>query len=467
MTHLSNGDRHSQELPKAQELLRASHVSKTFPVATGELTVLQDVSLAINSGEVVALLGRSGSGKSTLLRILAGLMQPSSGNVLSSGKELAGPNRGVAMVFQSFALLPWLTVLENAMLGMYARDHAQKLCEHAALEALRMVGLEGFEGAYPRELSGGMKQRVGFARAFVMRPGILMMDEPFSALDVLTAENLRTEISKLWLAGTFPARSILLVTHNIEEAVMLADRVIILGTNPGVVRGELPIALRRPRQAKNSEFRALLDYIYKVMTDPTAAVEGISSLPRLRFPNLPHVRAGGVSGLLEIIAEQGGEADLPELAEQLRLEVDNLLPVVDAAVMLGFASTSEGDVRVTETGSAFVAADIESSWRIFRTQLLERVPMITTILHVLQQKQGGGVKREFFTDILDEHFSESEAEAQMDTLITWGRYAHLFDYDADEQRLFLSTPSHASSTRPAAAQERELQQNEKTDTGKI
>jgi NitT/TauT family transport system ATP-binding protein len=279
---------------------------------------------------------------------------------------------------------------------------------------------------------------------------------------------LRGEISKLWQAGTFPARSILLVTHNIEEAVMLADRVIILGTNPGTIRGELTITLRRPRQAKNSEFRGLLDYIYKVMTDPTATVEDVSSLTKRRFPTLPHVRAGGVSGLLEIIADQGGEADLPALAEQLRLEVDDLLPVVDAAVMLGFASTSEGDVRITDTGRAFVAADIDRSWWIFRIQILERVPLVRTILHILQQKRDGGVKREFFTDILAEHFSESEAEAQLDTLITWGRYAQLFDYDADEQRLFLSTPSEDWETAsPAAAQQRELEQHEKTDTGKI
>jgi NitT/TauT family transport system ATP-binding protein len=468
MNRSSNCDQDGYEVSTTRELLRATHVSKAFPVVTGELTVLQDVSVAIYSGEVVALLGRSGSGKSTLLRILAGLIRPSSGHVLSSGKELIGPNKGVAMVFQSFALLPWLTVLQNATLGLYARNQSLKVCESAALEVLRMVGLEGFEGAYPRELSGGMKQRVGFARAFLMKPEILMMDEPFSALDVLTAENLRGEISKLWQAGTFPARSILLVTHNIEEAVMLADRVIILGTNPGTIRGELTITLRRPRQAKNSEFRGLLDYIYKVMTDPTATVEDVSSLTKRRFPTLPHVRAGGVSGLLEIIADQGGEADLPALAEQLRLEVDDLLPVVDAAVMLGFASTSEGDVRITDTGRAFVAADIDRSWWIFRIQILERVPLVRTILHILQQKRDGGVKREFFTDILAEHFSESEAEAQLDTLITWGRYAQLFDYDADEQRLFLSTPSEDWETAsPAAAQQRELEQHEKTDTGKI
>ncbi len=255
------------------ELLRATNIGKTFPVATGELTVLEDISVAIYSGEVVALLGRSGSGKSTLLRILAGLIPASEGKVFASGKELIGPNPGVAMVFQSFALLPWLSVLENAELGLHARDIPARTSKVAAAQALRMVGLEGFEGAYPRELSGGMKQRVGFARAFVMRPDILMMDEPFSALDVLTAENLRSEIGKLWQAGAFPAKSILLVTHNMEEAVMLADRVIILGTNPGVIRGELKIDLPHPRQSKDSGFSTVVDHIYRIMTNPTATID--------------------------------------------------------------------------------------------------------------------------------------------------------------------------------------------------
>ena len=418
------------------ELLRAEQIAKSFPVPTGELTVLENVSLTIQSGEVVALLGRSGSGKSTLLRILAGLIRASKGRVFSSQKELEGPNPGVAMVFQSFALLPWLTVLENAMLGLYARNSSRRISEAAALQALRIVGLEGFEGAYPRELSGGMKQRVGFARAFVMKPDILMMDEPFSALDVLTAENLRGEIGKLWAAGTFPARSILLVTHNIEEAVMLADRVIILGSNPGILRGELKIDLPRPRQSKDPTFSCLVDHIYRIMTNPSAVVDELSTPAKQRFASLPHVRAGGISGLLEIIADQGGGAVLPKLTEQLRLEVDDLLPAVDAAVMLGFALIAEGEVRITPVGNEFIAADVERSWQIFQKQVLEHVPFVATMMQALQNKRSGGVKKDFFIDILDEHFSQSEAELQFETLITWGRYAHLFNYDADEERLY-------------------------------
>src|ERR1700722_1664574 len=248
-------------------LLKAEQIAKAFPLpAGGEQTVLEDITLNIASGEVVALLGRSGSGKSTLLRILAGLIPPSRGRVLKNGTGLDGPNSGVAMVFQSFALLPWLTVQENAELGLFARGVSRDTCEKEALQALSMVGLEGFEGAYPKELSGGMRQRVGFARAFVMKPDVLMMDEPFSALDVLTAENLRGEISDLWEKGSFPSKSILLVTHNIEEAVLLADRIVVLGANPGIIRGEVRVDMPRPRDRKGPRFIALVDYIYAVMT---------------------------------------------------------------------------------------------------------------------------------------------------------------------------------------------------------
>ena len=419
------------------ELLRASQIAKTFPVPDGELTVLENVNLCVHAGEVVALLGRSGSGKSTLLRILAGLIRASGGTVLASGRELRGPNAGVAMVFQSFALLPWLTVQENAELGLYARGVDKSIAEEAALQALKMVGLEGFEGAYPRELSGGMKQRVGFARAFVMKPDVLMMDEPFSALDVLTAENLRGEISDLWERGEFPSKSILVVTHNIEEAVLLSDRIVILGANPGTVRGELRVDLPRPRKSKDPRFAALVDYIYTVMTNPKAAVEQ-ASLPAARstFPMLPHARVGGISGLLEIIADQGGREDLPKLAERLRLDIDDLLPTVDAAGMLGFAEVSGGDVTITPVGKEFAEADVERSWQIFRDALVAHVPFISTVQNALREKPSGGVKKEFFVDVLDEHFSESEAERQFDTLISWGRYAHLFEYDADEERLY-------------------------------
>ncbi len=432
-------------------LLSAEQVSKTFPIsAGGEQTVLETVSLTVSQGEVVALLGRSGSGKSTLLRILAGLITPSSGKVLRHGIALRGPNPDVAMVFQSFALLPWLTVQENAELGLAARGASKDESEKAAMHALDMVGLEGFEGAYPKELSGGMRQRVGFARAFVMKPDVLMMDEPFSALDVLTAENLRGEISDLWEKGSFPSKSILLVTHNIEEAILLADRIVVLGTNPGRIRGEVPVDIPRPRDKNGPRFRALVDHVYTVMTNPDAAVEAVPTTapkPTGRFTMLPHARAGGISGLLEIIHDRGGREDLPRLANDLRLEIDDLLPAVDASALLGFATVEQGDVIITDIGTEFATADVHRSHEIFKDQLLNAVPLTATVLRVLEEKRDGRIGKEFLLDILDEHFSDEEAEKQFQTLIDWGRYAHLFEYDADEERLYLAEPEDNAAGR--------------------
>jgi NitT/TauT family transport system ATP-binding protein len=421
-----------------EALLVADEVAKTFPLpAGGEQTVLERVSLRVQAGEIVALLGRSGSGKSTFLRILAGLIPASSGKVLKNGVQVAGPNPGVAMVFQSFALLPWLTVQENAELGLFARGVPKEVCEKEALLALSMVGLEGFEGAYPKELSGGMRQRVGFARAFVMKPDVLMMDEPFSALDVLTAENLRGEISDLWERGAFPAKSIIVVTHNIEEAVLLADRIVILGANPGCIRGELKVDIPRPRDKKGPRFVGLVDYIYTVMTNPQAPVGELPAAKSSdRFPMLPHARAGGISGLLEIVQDRGGREDLPKLAEGLRLELDDLLPAVDAAALLGFAEVSQGDVIITEPGKEFATAGVHRSHELFKQQLLKNIPFASTIVQGIKQKSDGRIPKEFLLDILDEHFSASESERQFQTLVDWGRYAQLFEYDADEERLY-------------------------------
>jgi NitT/TauT family transport system ATP-binding protein len=421
-------------------LLEGQHISKTFPLpAGGQQTVLEDVSLEVKTGEVVALLGRSGSGKSTLLRILAGLIAASDGVVLRQGTRLEGPNPDVAMVFQSFALLPWLTVQENAELGLIARGIDRGEAQKEAVGALAMVGLEGFEGAYPKELSGGMRQRVGFARAFVIKPNVLMMDEPFSALDVLTAENLRGEISDLWEKGSFPAKSILIVTHNIEEAVLLADRIVILGANPGTIRGELHVEMPRPRDKDAARFRALVDHVYTVMTNPQAVVGEVPQTERdSRFIMLPHARSGGISGLLEILDDRHGSEDLSALSEDLRLEIDDLLPAVDAAVMLGFAKVAQGDVTLTESGREFANAEVHRSHRIFREQLLERVPLVNIVLAMLKSKKDGQISREFVLDILDEHFSGTEALRQFETLVDWARYTQLFDYDADEERLYLA-----------------------------
>ena len=427
------------------DLITAEQISKHFPLpdGKGEFTVLSDVSLSVKSGEVVALLGRSGSGKSTLLRIMAGLIPPSQGQVLSNGKPLRGANTDVAMVFQSFALLPWLTVQENVELGLEARGVKREERRQRALKAIDIVGLDGFESAYPKELSGGMKQRVGFARAFVLEPQVLFMDEPFSALDVLTSENLRGEIDDLWNAKAFPSKSILIVTHNIEEAVFLADRVVILGSNPGVIRGEVVIDLPRPHDRSSPRFASFVDYIYTVMTNPEIEVTGkvvAKTAPAAVLSPyakaLPHARVGGISGLLELIVDQG-TIDIPRLSERLQLAVDDLLPILDAAVLLGFAEVSQGDVQLKEVGRDFATTTILRSKDLFRQQALAHVPVLNSIVETLRGKRSGSMRADFFLDLWDEHFPHAEAERQFATAVDWGRYAELFEYDASENRLYL------------------------------
>lgn len=433
----------SQDL--RENLIIVENVHKSFPLpdGKGEFTVLENINVTVNQGEVVALLGRSGSGKSTLLRIMAGLIPPSQGQIISNGKRLKGANQDVAMVFQSFALLPWLTVQENVELGLEARKIPREERKNLALKAIDLVGLDGFESAYPKEISGGMKQRVGFARAFVLQPKVLFMDEPFSALDVLTAENLRGEIDDLWNDGKFPSQSIVIVTHNIEEAVFLADRVIVLGSKPGRVRGEIKIDLPRPHSYSSDRFKQLVDYIYTIMTNPDVEVTGVTDTKRkkVRSPfaqSLPHARAGGISGLLEIIVEKPNyKEDLPKLTERLQLEVDDLLPIVDAAVLLGFAKVEQGDIYLTDIGKDYATTTILRSKDLFRQQILANVPMIASMVNFLKEKQNGSLRADFFLDLLDEYFPHQDAEKQFSTAIDWGRYAELFEYDADEERLYL------------------------------
>jgi len=427
-----------------------------LPDGKGKFIVLSDVNLTIRAGEVVALLGRSGSGKSTLLRIMAGLLPPSQGRVISSGKPLRGANHDVAMVFQSFALLPWLTVLENVELGLEAQAVKHEERRQRALQAIDLVGLDGFESAYPKELSGGMKQRVGFARAFVLEPQLLLMDEPFSALDVLTSRNLRDEIDELWNSNAFPAKSILIVTHNIEEAVVLADRVVILGANPGQIRGEVLIDLPRPHDRVHPRFATLVDYIYTVMTNPEievtekvavdattaqAVIRPYATSPHATSPYanaLPNARVGGISGLLELVIDQPeGTEYIPRLAERLQLEADDLLPILDAAVLLGFAEVSRGRMNLTNAGQDFATTTILHSKDIFRQQALTSVPVVSSIVHTLQETQSGSMRADFFLDLWDVHLPHEEAERQFATAVDWGRYAELFEYDAREERLYL------------------------------
>jgi len=436
-------------------IITVDSVTKAFTAPDGHaLPVLDGVSFTLAEGEIVALLGKSGSGKSTLLRCVAGLIAPSSGTVSYRGTPLTGANPGVSMVFQTFALLPWLTVQQNVELGLEARAVLEAERAERAIEAIDLIGLDGFESAYPKELSGGMRQRVGFARAIVTQPDALLMDEPFSALDVLTAENLRNELVKLWEGHGAPVKSILIVTHNIEEAVLLADRVLVLSSNPGRIMAELTVELPRPRDRHAPRFEALVDTIYGILTGrEQAAVDVIEAqsdtgtvtktpvskepAPTLTSAPLPDVSPGGLAGLLEILAARGGRDGLAEIADDLSFEIDDLLPLTDAAVMLHMARIDGSDIELTPEGKEFAAADILTSKQVFARLAAQYAPLVRAIIQALAATQDHNLRSGFFLDVLRRGFSPQEARNQLDTAIDWGRYAELYDYDSDDQQLTL------------------------------
>ena len=444
-----------------ESIIEAVAIEKSYPQADGtRIQVVGHTDLSIEPGKIVALLGPSGCGKSTLLRILTGLAQPSAGGLFWHGKPLGGEFPNVAIVFQSFALFPWLTVLENVEAPLEARGVPVVERRKRALRTLDTVGLDGFETAYPKELSGGMKQRVGFARALVVEPEVLFMDEPFSALDVLTAENLRGELLELWLNKKMPTSAIFIVTHNIEEAVMLADRILVLGRNPARIRSDFNVRLKHPRDRKSARFVELVDYIYKVMTEPdvehtppdaetTAEIvipphgfkKQDAPIRTTKYQMLPHARVGGIAGLIELLRDRGGREDLFRLAEELVMDVEDLLPILEACVLLGFAWLKEGDVQLSKAGEAFADADIQTRKVLFRQAALEHVTILKQMDSILKRKSDHAMADEFFNDILDEHFAEEEVQRQFETATNWGRYAEIFDYDRTTGRLTQTEPS--------------------------
>jgi len=436
-----------------EPIICARQVEKFYAQPSeNRIQVISPTDLSIVPGEIVALLGPSGSGKSTLLRMLAGLSQPSGGEVFWHGQPISKVQINVSIVFQSFALFPWLTVLENVEAPLQARGLAADERRERSLKILDTVGLDGFQTAYPKELSGGMRQRVGFARALVVEPEVLFMDEPFSALDVLTAENLRSELLELWQKKTIPTQAIFLVTHNIEEAVLLADRIIVLGRNPGHVRTDFKVtALPHPRDRKSPAFTQLVDYIYKVLTRPDVAPAAMPTLApgrtirdqrQMRYEMLPHARPGGIAGLLELVIDLadkdgGGRADIYRLADELGFEIDDLLPIVDAAVLLGFLRVEEGDAVITPAGREYAESEILKQKEVFRHAAIEHVLLLRQITRALDNKNDHTVPEEFFLDMLDEQFSPEETQRQLETAISWGRYAELFDFDAARRRFIL------------------------------
>jgi NitT/TauT family transport system ATP-binding protein len=427
-------------------IIRAEHVEKYYAQPSeNRIQVIAPTDLQVCSGEILALLGPSGSGKSTLLRMLTGLSTPSAGQVYWHDQPIATAEPNVSIVFQSFALFPWLTVLENVEAPLQARGMDAAEQRRRGLKILDTVGLDGFQSAYPKELSGGMRQRVGFARALVVEPEVLFMDEPFSALDVLTAENLRSELLELWQKKTIPTKAIFLVTHNIEEAVLLADRIIVLGRNPGVVRTDFKVTLPHPRDRKSEAFTQLVDYIYKVLTQPGAQPPALPSVPvgkpaesgRQHYQELPHARPGGIAGLLELLIDHHGKDDMYRLADDLGFEIDDLLPIVDAAQMLGFLTLTEGDAAITPAGEAYANSEILRQKELFRKAALDHVLLLRQIVRAIDAKSDHTVPEEFFHDLLDEQFTEEVTLRQLETAINWGRYAELFDFDAARRRFIL------------------------------
>ena len=407
--------------------------------ANADLVVLEDVNLILREGEMVALLGRSGSGKSTLLRIVAGLLTPTEGEVLWRDRPVVGPAEGVAMVFQSFALFPWLTVQENVELGLEARGVAREERRKRAEGAIDLIGLGGFESAYPKELSGGMRQRVGLARALVVHPDLLLMDEPFSALDVLTAETLRTDMIDLWSEGKLPVRSVLMVTHNIEEAVLMCDRILVFASSPGRVASELRVPFPHPRNRLDPAFRQLVDDIYGLMTRrPVPRAVAAAPVVSIAAPLL-RVGTNQMAGLMEALAgpPYHGRADLPALAAALQYEADELLPLGETLQLLHFAVLEEGDITLTEEGRRFVAADTEERKRLFAATLMAHVPLVRMIRQVLEERWNHRASAVRFRDELEDHMSPDYAEDTLRTVIAWGRFAELFSYDEEAEQFSL------------------------------
>jgi NitT/TauT family transport system ATP-binding protein len=433
----------------AHPLLEVRSIRQAFPRPDGsELLVLDELNLRLVEGEIVGLLGRSGSGKSTLLRLIAGLARPSAGSISYLGAPVVAPAPGIAMVFQNFALFPWMTVLENVQLGLQALRLPEAEIRTRALAAIDLIGLDGYESAYPRELSGGMRQRVGFARALVVHPNILLMDEPFSALDVLTAETLRTDFLELWGEGRLPIKGVILVTHNIEEAVLLCDRILVFSTGPGHIVDEIKIDLPQPRNRLDSAFRDLVERTYVAMTARReGSTRAVPPAERLRpigiTAFLPRVSANLLSGLIETVAgaPYGGRADLPVIASSLHMEVDDLFPVVESLQLLRLADVEGGDINLTETGRQFADAGMDDRKQIFQRLLLAHVPLAAHIRRVLQERASHSAPKSRFLDELEDHMEPETAEQTLRAVIGWARFAEAFAYDDQAETFSLENPT--------------------------
>jgi NitT/TauT family transport system ATP-binding protein len=427
------------EKQKEPAVVEFHKVCKAYVKPSGEpLPVLKDIDIYLTEGEILGVLGRSGCGKSTLLRIAGGLIEPTSGQVLYRGVPLAGPAEGIAMVFQTFALYPWLTVLGNVEIGLDALGLPVDEARQRAMTAIDLIGLDGFQSAYPRELSGGMRQRVGFARAIVSRPTLLLMDEPFSALDVLTAETLRTDFLDLWTTHQLPTKAVLMVTHNIEEAVLMCDRILVLGSNPGHIAAEVPVSLPQPRNRLDAAFHAIVDEIYSILTSRmTEAIATQSQVHSGLMQILSPISISRIAGFVETLSAPPyeGHAELSKIASPLALEVNDLFPIAAALHILEFAELKGGSIKLTAAGRVFVESGTEERKQLFREHLVRFVPLAAHIRQVLEERGSHEAPRERFEFELQDHLNQMDAATTLSAVIDWGRYAELFTYD-DRRRTF-------------------------------
>jgi len=421
--------------PSIENLLQLQNIVKAYGRGTRQFLAVRDVNLQIKSGEFVCLLGPSGCGKSTLLRMIAGLNSPTSGTILYRGTPLKGVNPHATIVFQTFALYPWLTVQENVEIALKARGAPPGERAKRALKLIDTVGLDGFESAYPRELSGGMRQKVGFARAMAVEPELLCLDEPFSALDVLSADALRGELIELWQNKTLPTKAVLMVTHNIEEAVLMADRIVVMAKDPGRIVAEIEVTLRHPRSRKDIAFQAQVDKVYAAVTGKTKAEPQAGEGERRK--KLPDARLNALAGLVEKLVEDGGRTDLYRLAGQLSLELDDLLPIVETGELLGLLNILEGDLMITPLGRAYAEASILARKELIAGRIL-RLPIINWIYDTLLRDDDRRVTRDYFFENLKSDFGDW-AEEQLEIAISWGRHAELFAYDDDTRELYLES----------------------------
>jgi NitT/TauT family transport system ATP-binding protein len=427
-------------------LLELKGATQKYGRGERRFTAVENVNLAIDEGEFVALLGPSGCGKSTLLRIVTGLNRAVEGQVLYRGRLLEGVNPHATIVFQTFALFPWLTVQNNVEVALKARGVAEGARVQRAVDLLDMVGLDGFETAFPRELSGGMRQKVGFARAMAVEPELLCLDEAFSALDVLSAEALRGELLELWLSGSMPTKAILMVTHNIEEAVFMADRVVVMDKQPGRVIADQKITLPHPRQRKSPQFLDVLDRVYATLagqTQPEHIELGSAPGEAGRTRALPDVSVGELAGLLEYLDDMPNDRiDVYRLEQEFGLGTTAVLQLTEAAELLGFATIAKGDITLTPLGETFAEASILARKEIFATRI-RRLPMFKWLIAMLSAANKTRLDRDVIRLALELEFSPEDAAHQVDLAIQWGRYAELLAYDDNTETIYQETAEEA------------------------